>query len=339
MKLKFGVIGPHHGHIYAMIDGLLKTGRAECVSFFAGTPDSERQMLKCFPFAESAPAEEKVLGNPDLQLICSADVNDRRGALAIRAMQAGKDFLVDKPGVISLSQLEEIERVQRHTGRLWFVWYGERLMDPCSRRAVDIVRAGMLGRIVNVIGLGPHKLTLHRRPDWMFRPDSYGGILTDLGIHSLDMFVQLAGPAWSVLQSRTGNFGTSQYPRFEDFGDMTLSHSDGCTGYIRVDWLTPDAMPTYGDQRFIITGTHGMIELRKTLDLAVDNHRFTGQQLIFATQDQEPHRIDCSGKTTFYEELIQDVHDRVNRCVPHSLSFAATRLALDAQQRASHLST
>jgi hypothetical protein len=43
--------------------------------------------------------------------------------------------------------------------------------------------------------------------------------------------------------------------------------SDHACGYMRVDWFTPDGLPTWGDGRFTIVGTDGTIELRKNIDI------------------------------------------------------------------------
>jgi hypothetical protein len=43
---------------------------------------------------------------------------------------------------------------------------------------------------------------------------------------------------------------------------------DRGTGYIRVDWYSPDGLGTWGDGRLFILGTEGYIELRKYIDIA-----------------------------------------------------------------------
>lgn len=335
MKLRFAVIGLNHGHIYAMISGLLKTGEAECVSYFADEPKGQAQMKKAFPEIPLATCKEAIFEDPSIQLVCIAAINNERGPLTARVLASGKDVFVDKPAVTTLADLDEVERAQQQSGRSWFVWYGERLMDTTSQKALELVREGVVGPIVNFIGLGPHKLTRHTRPPWMFTRGLYGGILNDLAIHQVEMFTQLCGAKPGVISSRVGNFGNPDRPGFEDFGDATLVSPSGATAYVRVDWFTPDTMPTYGDIRNFIMGTKGTLELRKTVDLAVDNNRFTGQQLLLTTHDQEPHRISCADrKITFYEDLIRDVREGANRCVPHELSFAACRATLEAQTRA-----
>jgi len=338
MKIQFGVIGLNHGHIYAMVDGLLKTGQAECAAYFATEEELRTQMKKAFPNVPLARSEEEILENPKIQLICSASINNERAPLAVRAMRHGKDFFVDKPALTTLKQLDAIEQAQRETGQLWFVWYGERLMDPSSRKAMERVRAGEIGRVINFIGLGPHKLQRPTRPAWMFVPEQYGGILNDIAIHQIEMFAQLGGGKPALGSSRVGNFGHPDVPTFQDFGDATLSAPNGATAYVRVDWFTPDTMPTFGDIRNIIIGTEGMIELRKTVDLAVDNHRFTGSQCLLVTRKKEPHRIPCEDVTiTLYEDILRDIGERKNRAVPHELSFAACRATVEAQSQATQL--
>ena len=333
--IRFAVIGLNHGHIFAMTDGLLKTGKAECVAYFAKEPELQAQMRKVYPNVPLARSELEILDNPDIQLICSASICNERAALACAAMRRGKDFFVDKPAMTTLAQLDEIERAQKETGRSWFVWYGERLMDPSSRRAIELIEAGTIGRIVNFIGLGPHKFMRPIRPAWMFVPEQYGGLINDIAIHQIEMFTHLSGGKPTVISSRVGNFGNPDLPTFADFGDATLVGPNGATAYVRVDWFTPESVPTFGDIRNIIIGTKGMMELRKTIDLTVDNDRFTGNQLLLATNEKAPHRISCEDvKVTLYDDLIRDVEEKTNRSIPHEKSFAACRATLEAQANA-----
>ena len=69
-----------------------------------------------------------------------------------------------------------------------------------------------------------------------------------------------------MVASQVGNVHNTQHPTFEDFGDMMV-RGDGGTGYIRVDWFTPDGLATWGDGRLTILGTDGFIEIRKNIDI------------------------------------------------------------------------
>jgi predicted dehydrogenase len=337
--IKFGVVGLNHGHVYGMIKGLLDTEQTECVGYFAKEPDLQAQMRKPFPNVPLVRSEDELLENPEIDLICSASINNERADLAVKAMKHGKHFYVDKPAATTLEQVDRIEKAQKETGKCWFVFFSERLGDGASKKALEMIQGGSIGKVINFIGLGPHKLRRPTRPAWMFNHDQYGGILNDIASHQIEMFTHLVKAKPSAVSSRVGNFGTHDVPDFEDFGDATFSSPCGATAYIRVDWFTPETMPTFGDIRNIIIGTKGMIELRKTVDFTVDNNRHTGRQLLFATHDQEPQRMtgeDC--KSSFNLELVRDIREGVNRCVPHDLSFAACRAILEAQTRAIRIS-
>ena len=64
-------------------------------------------------------------------------------------------------------------------------------------------------------------------------------------------------------ESPTG--ATRERRSLQDFGEALLRSPD-VTGYIRIDWFTPDGLPTWGDGRLTILGTEGYIELRKYVD-------------------------------------------------------------------------
>jgi predicted dehydrogenase len=81
----------------------------------------------------------------------------------------------------------------------------------------------------------------------------------------VDQFLYYTGSTQGeVVAAQVGNFTRPQYPELEDFGDMML-RGDGGTGYIRVDWYTPQGLGVWGDGRMTILGTEGYIELRKIL--------------------------------------------------------------------------
>ena len=59
--------------------------------------------------------------------------------------------------------------------------------------ATDLVAAGTIGRVIQVIGLGPHRLGKANRPDWFFEKAKFGGILTDIGSHQFEQFLTYTG--------------------------------------------------------------------------------------------------------------------------------------------------
>jgi hypothetical protein len=133
-----------------------------------------------------------------------------------------------------------------------------------------------------------------------------------------------------VVASQVGNFAHPETPELEDFGDMVL-RSPTATGYVRVDWFTPDGLGTWGDRRYVILGTEGYIELRKMIDIA---GRPGGDHLFLVDRNGIRH-VDCKDKPLPYgAQMRDDVLNRTETALPQARTFLATELALLAQERA-----
>lgn len=329
-KVRFSVIGINHSHIYGQVDVLMRGG-AELVSFYAAESDLVSQFASKYPQARLARSAEEILEDESIQIIASAAIPADRAGIGVAAMHHGKDFMSDKPGFTTLEQLEEARKVQKDTGRIYSIYYGERFDNRATVKAGELVAAGAVGRVIQTIGLGPHRTSLGTRPAWFFKRERFGGILTDIASHQVDQFLFFTGSTKAeVVHSQVGNFNHPQFPELEDFGDMVL-RSEHATGYIRVDWFTPDGLPTWGDGRLFLLGTGGYIELRKYVDLV---GRPGGDHLFLVNQEGMQH-IDCSQVDLPYGPLfVQDVIHRTETAMPQAHCFLASELSLRAQANA-----
>ena len=328
--IRFGVIGVNHNHIYGMTDLLLDAG-AELASFFAAEADLAAAFEERYPRVRRASSAAEILEDESIGLIASAAVASERAGLGIATMRHGKDYLSDKPGFTSLEQLSEARQVQRETGRIYSVCYSERLQNRATVRAGQLVQAGAIGRPLQTVGLGPHRLNAPSRPAWFFQRERYGGILADIGSHQADQFLFFTGStAAEVVASQVANRAHPEYPELEDFGDMLL-RGDGGTGYVRVDWFTPDGLSTWGDGRLTILGTDGYIELRKYVDIAGR----PGGDHLFLVDQRETRYIECRDvDLPFGRQLSDDIRNRTETAMPQAHAFLASELALRAELQA-----
>lgn len=330
---KFSVIGLNHGHIYGQTEAMIRGG-GQLVAFYAKEDDLAQAFAKRYPDAKRASSEKEILEDNSIQLIVSASIPVDRAPLGIEVMKHGKDFLVDKPGITTLKQLAEVRKVQKETKRIYSIMYSERFENRATVKAGELVKAGAIGNVIQTIGMGPHRINLATRPQWFFDKKYFGGIICDIGSHQCDQFLYFTNSTKAeVVASQTGNVHYPQYPNFEDFGDMTV-RGDGGTGYIRVDWFTPDGLATWGDGRLTILGTDGYIELRKNIDIA--GHE--GGNHLFLVDKKETRYFDCKAEALpFGEQFISDVANRTNTAMTQEHCFLATELALKAQEKAQKL--
>ncbi|HEU0184936.1 MAG TPA: Gfo/Idh/MocA family oxidoreductase [Blastocatellia bacterium] len=330
-RIRFAAIGLNHGHISGQTRAMLRGG-GELVAFYAKEPELAANYSKDFPQAKQARSESEILEDKSIHLVISASIPNERAPLGVRVMRHGKDFMSDKPGATSLDQLAEARRVQRETKRIYSIMYSERFENPATVKAGELVKAGAIGKVVQTIGLGPHRITPSTRPAWFWDRKYFGGIICDIASHQFDQFLFFTNSTQAeVVAAQVRNVNHPQYPEFEDFGDVML-RGDGGSGYIRVDWFTPDGLNTWGDGRLTILGTEGFMEIRKNTNLGSERR---GGNHLYLVNNKETRYFDCSKEPTPYgEQLIDDILNRTETAMTQTHCFLATELALKAQQQA-----
>ncbi len=321
-----------HGHIYGMCNGLLEAG-ATLKWVYDPDPHKVAAFLQRFPEAKPAENEQIILQDDEVQLVAGAAIPSERCALGLRAIAHGKDYFTDKAPVTTLEQLELARRATANTGRKYMVYYSERLHVESAIYAEQLIRDDAIGRVIQVIGLGPHRLNAASRPEWFYSRQHTGGILCDLGSHQIEQFLTYAGcQDAQVLHSKVANYHHKEHPGLEDFGDATLLGDNGANHYFRVDWFTPDGLSTWGDGRTVILGTKGYIELRKYTDIARAQE---GDHLYLVDHSGE-HLLKLSGQVgyPFFGQLILDCLNRTENAMTQAHAFKAAELSLLAQQHA-----
>jgi len=172
------------------------------------------------------------------------------------------------------------------------------------------------------------------RPGWFFERDAFGGILVDIASHQIDQFLFFTGSRDAeIVASATANHALPDFPDFEDYGEVLL-RSDRASGFIRVDWFTPDGLGAWGDGRLVLLGTEGYIELRKYVDLAGRE----GANHLFLADGSGVRHIDAGGEPlTYFRNFLNDVRERTATAMPEGHSVTVTRLALAAQAAAKRI--
>ena len=329
--MKFAAIGIDHRHIFGMAANLMAEGAEFAGWWTEGEPEPLEGFVKRFPDVPRVDHWQALLDDPSIDLIVISCIPRDRAAHAIAAMAAGKDVMTDKPGCTTMAQLDAIMAMQAKTGRIWSVDFSERFEVPAVTRAAELVAQGAIGRVVQTVGLGPHRLNRATRPDWFFDRAAYGGILTDIASHQIDQFLFFTGAKDAqITLASVANIAHPDDPGLQDFGEIALSAPEG-RGYIRVDWFTPDALPTWGDGRLTILGTEGYIELRKYVDVG---GRPGTDHLVLVNGDR-CEMIDASDAgLPYFARFIADIRDRTETAMPQAHAFTVMRLALQAQAMA-----
>ncbi len=334
-SVHFAVIGADHFHLFQLVDRLVATGAT------AAAHAPHGGLIDRYAGWQSESVErdvDEIIADESIELVVLAGVPRDRAAVAVAALGAGKHVLSDKPGVTTRAQLDEVRTaVAGRTGRPWTVLFSERFENRAIGEAVDLARSGAVGKVVHVVGGGPHLLSADRRPDWFWDDSATGGILVDIGSHQADQFLAVAvgshphdaGPT-GVRQSSVGNVSCAQHPAMQDIGSMTLV-GGGVVGDHRVDYLTADGLGVWGDVRLTIVGTEGTIEARANIDVSGE----PGAEHLIVVDGDGTRRVDVSGRPIDWaEHLLSDMRSGEERLMSQDHVFAVCDLVLRAQQAA-----
>ncbi|TSB47554.1 Gfo/Idh/MocA family oxidoreductase [Alkalicoccobacillus porphyridii] len=323
-----------HPHIFGMVEGLCQAG-ATLHHVYDRDKEKQKRLLEAYSTAIAAESAEQVLEDSS-DMIATSIIPAQRARLGLQVLAHDKHFFSAKAGFTTKEQVQQARVAKKATNKKWSIFFGERLGVESAMLAQYIVERGLIGKVFQVTGSGPHRLKKETREAWFFDPVQNGGILTDIASHQMDQFLIYSGATDAkVLHSKTANYQHPEYGNWEDFGDATLLGNNGATQYVRVDWFTPDGLPTWGDGRTVIFGTDGYIELRKYLDVGRTTER---DHLYIVTQSEELY-VPVSGRVgkPYFYELLIDCQNGTDHAMTQEHVFKVSELAIEAQEQAVRL--
>ena len=321
-----------HGHIFGMTEGLIGAG-GTVKWVYDPDPAKVSEFRGRFPDIRVARSEDEILEDAEIRMVAGAAITSERSSFGLRVMAAGKDYFTDKAPLTTLDQLAAAKEATARTGQKYAVYYSERIHVEAAVLAGHLVEQGAIGRVLHVLGLGPHRIGNGDRPDWFYTRDMYGGILCDIGSHNFEQMLYFTGAADAeIVSANIANYDHPDRPGLDDFGDAHVVMDNGATGYVRVDWFTPGGLSTWGDGRTFILGTDGFIELRKYANLATGE----GPGHVFLVDHQGEHRLNATGIVgyPFFGELILDSLNRTENAMTQEHAFKAAELSVLAQNKA-----
>ncbi len=319
MKLAFA--GLRHGHIFGLYDRAMEMEGYEVAGAWEADDAAREaaQQKMNVPFYGSF---EELLNDPQVDAVAVGDYYGIRGQLIIRALDAGKHVIADKPLCTSLEELEIIKNKaaekQLKVGCMLDLRY-----DGAIRGAKKLVEEGRLGKIHAMSFTGQHPLSYGTRPMWYFEEGKHGGTINDIAIHGIDALRYITGLEFvKTTAARTWNAYAKEVPFFNDCAQLMAEYEGGAGVMADVSYAAQTAtagqMPSYW--RFNIWGEKGAVEFR-----------YGENKLIFADRDSvKPEEIACVPVTeNWLHDFAKDYDENTLLDV-----IASSKAALEIQQAA-----
>lgn len=135
---------------------------------------------------------EDLLADPEIDAVYLSLPNGLHAKWAIKAMQAGKHVLCEKPLVVSLAEFDAVEAAARASGVTIFEAFMY-LHHPQTRQALEIVRSGRLGKMQLVNSWFNFHLPPERAANVRLNADLTGGAAWDVGVYPNSVAITMLG--------------------------------------------------------------------------------------------------------------------------------------------------
>jgi len=243
-KINFGIIGT--GRIaQQFINEAQKNEKIDVVGICARNFEKTVDIAKEYNIDKAYESSSDMLKDKDIDAVYIATMHPTHFAYTMKALDAGKHVLCEKPAVLKKEELEEVIKLAKER-KLLFMEAMVVGFNPLYKQMKDLIESGQIGTVVHVeSSFGSRSTKVHKH-----NPKQAGGALYDIGIYNVFFLTDLLGiPTDMDVRARKNVWGIE--------GSVTglFEYGEGVTGSF---YATMDSIS--GNSAKII-GTEGMIEI------------------------------------------------------------------------------
>lgn len=247
-----GSMGYNHVRIYSELENANLIAISDMVR---GTLDKVSKEFNTVGYVDY----DNILQIDDIEVVNICVPTVFHHDVVMRAIEAGKNVLVEKPIASKLNEAEEMIKAAEDAGVTLATGHVERF-NPAVRVAKKLIDEGAIGEVVtaNSKRLGPFPPRIRDV-----------GVAIDLAIHDIDIFNYLfnsrANTVFANMSSKLKNC------EFEDHAEIMTKYDSGVLSILETNWLTP-----YKKRQLNITGIDGIISVdygNQTVTLFKENNQ------------------------------------------------------------------
>lgn len=256
MSTKFVVAGFRHGHIFSLVNRIKETDNCEIVACCEAHEETRASLELDVKYDDF----DKMLSEVDCDVVAIGDYYGIRGSLALRALEAGKHIIADKPICTSLEELAAIEKLAAEKNLKVGCMLDLRQYPPLVKLR-QLIHDNVLGKIHAISFTGQHPLNWGVRPSWYFEEGKHGGTINDIAIHGIDYLTWATGMKFTELTAaRTWNAFADECRIFNDSAQFMAKMENGCGVMADVSYAAPSScgfsLPYYWE--FTVWGKKGV---------------------------------------------------------------------------------
>lgn len=268
-QIRWGILSTANIGRKAMIPALKESPLAEVIAVSSRTAENAQSCADDLGIPKAYEGYQTLLDDPQIEAVYNPLPNHLHKEWTIRAAEAGKHILCEKPLGLNPEECHEMIAAARDNGVQLMEAFMYRY-HPRILAARQMLRSGVIGEVKTIETAFCFKLK--NKDDIRYQPDMGGGALMDVGCYCVNVSRLMAGREPVAVQARAHWASTGvddQLTGILDFGDGLMAHFDCALNQER-------------RERCILAGTEGYLELPNTFVPGV------GESLIHAALSGRP---------------------------------------------------
>lgn len=182
---------------------------------------------------------EEALVDPKVDIVLCATPNDVHKEIVIRALEAGKNVVCEKPVALSVADFDEMTAAAKKAGKLFTV-HQNRRFDVDFLAIRSLIQSGEIGEPINI------ESRIHGSrgipSDWRCHKPQGGGMILDWGVHLIDQMLQLIPETVTNVYCETTNITTNEV---DDGFHLLLTFESGKRAIVEVGTYNFLALPRF----------------------------------------------------------------------------------------------
>ncbi len=182
---------------------------------------------------------EEALADPKVDIVLCATPNDVHKEIVIRALEAGKDVVCEKPVALSVADFDEMTAAAKKAGKLFTV-HQNRRFDVDFLAIRSLIQSGEIGEPINI------ESRIHGSrgipSDWRCHKPQGGGMILDWGVHLIDQMLRLIPETVTNVYCETTNITTNEV---DDGFHLLLTFKSGKRAIVEVGTYNFLALPRF----------------------------------------------------------------------------------------------
>jgi predicted dehydrogenase len=286
--LRIGVLGAARIVPQALCKPAAVVDDVEIVAVAARDPARAQAFARKHHIARVHTSYADLVNDPDVDAIYNPLPNGLHGVWSMRALQAGKHVLCEKPLAANADEAHTMGEVARASGRVLMEAFHWR-HHPLAARMIDVVTSGVLGPIQSVTSAMCVPLPIPG--DIRYRRDLAGGALMDVGCYAVNILRAISVPSLGEPEVVRARAWTSSSD-VDRAAEGTLAFASGAVGRVRCSMFSSWLL----DIGVHVVGARGSLHVQNAV-LPQLWHRLT------LTVDGKTTRERVAGDTTYVHQL------------------------------------